>query len=61
MPNMLTELGSPMMMNNGETYQISFANIPAGSVQLRLPAAHRHEHEGRHHGPVRTFGGVRPA
>ena len=31
MPNMLTELGSPMMMNNGETYQISFANIPAGN------------------------------
>jgi plastocyanin len=31
MPNMLTELGSPMMMNNGETYQISFANIPAGA------------------------------
>jgi plastocyanin len=30
MPNMLTELGSPMMMNNGETYQISFASIPAG-------------------------------
>jgi plastocyanin len=30
MPNMLTELGSPMMMNNGETYQISFASVPAG-------------------------------
>ena len=31
MPNMATELGSPMMMNPNETYQISFANIPAGT------------------------------
>jgi plastocyanin len=31
MPNMLTELGSPMLMNPNETYQISFANVPAGT------------------------------
>jgi plastocyanin len=31
MPNMATELGSPMMMNPDETYQVSFANVPAGA------------------------------
>jgi plastocyanin len=31
MPNMATELGSPMMMNPDETYQVSFANVPAGT------------------------------
>jgi plastocyanin len=31
MPNMATELGSPMFMNPNETYQVSFANVPAGT------------------------------
>ena len=31
MPNQMTELSSPMMMNQGESYTISFANIKPGS------------------------------
>ena len=31
MPNQMTELSSPMMMNVGESYTISFANIKPGS------------------------------
>lgn len=31
MPNQISELSSPMMINPNETYTISFANIPAGS------------------------------
>ena len=31
MPNQMTELSSPMMMNAGENYTISFANIKPGA------------------------------
>jgi plastocyanin len=31
MPNQMTDLSSPMMMNPGENYTISFANIKPGS------------------------------
>ena len=31
MPNQISELSSPMMINPNETYTISFANIPAGT------------------------------
>ena len=31
MPNQMTELSSPMMMNAGESYTVSFANIKAGA------------------------------
>jgi plastocyanin len=31
MPNQMTELSSPMMMNAGESYTISFANIKPGA------------------------------
>ncbi|MCR4339118.1 MAG: plastocyanin/azurin family copper-binding protein [Gemmatimonadaceae bacterium] len=31
MPNQISELSSPMLINLNETYTISFANIPAGS------------------------------
>lgn len=31
MPNQISELSSPMMINANETYTISFANVPAGS------------------------------
>ena len=31
MPNQMTELSSPMMMNAGENYTISFANIKPGT------------------------------
>ena len=31
MPDQMGELSSPMFMNTGETYTISFANIPAGT------------------------------
>ena len=30
MPNQVSELSSPMMMNAGENYTISFAGVPAG-------------------------------
>ena len=30
MPNQMGELSSPMFMNPGESYTVSFANIPAG-------------------------------
>lgn len=31
MPNQMGEMSSPMFMNAGESYTISFANIPAGT------------------------------
>ena len=31
MPNQISELSGPMMINANETYSISFANIPAGT------------------------------
>lgn len=31
MPNQISELSSPMMINPNETYTISFANVPAGT------------------------------
>ncbi len=31
MPNQMSELSSPMMINANETYTISFANIPVGT------------------------------
>ncbi|MGK2935866.1 MAG: plastocyanin/azurin family copper-binding protein, partial [Gemmatimonadaceae bacterium] len=31
MPNQMSELSSPMMINANETYTISFANVPAGA------------------------------
>ncbi len=31
MPNQISELSGPMMINANETYMISFANIPAGT------------------------------
>ena len=34
MPNQMTELSSPMMMNAGESYTISFANIKPGSYNF---------------------------
>jgi plastocyanin len=34
MPNQMTELSSPMMMNAGESYTISFANIKPGAYNF---------------------------
>jgi plastocyanin len=31
MPNQISELSSPMVINQNETYTISFANVPAGT------------------------------
>ena len=31
MPNQISELSSPMMINPNETYTMSFANVPAGT------------------------------
>jgi len=33
MPNQMSELASPMMMNAGESYTISFANVKQGSYE----------------------------
>ena len=33
MPNQMGELSSPMFMNPGESYTVSFANMPAGSYE----------------------------
>lgn len=34
MPNQISELSSPMMINPNETYTISFANVPAGTYNF---------------------------
>jgi len=34
MPNQISELSGPMMINPNETYSISFANIPAGTYNF---------------------------
>lgn len=33
MPNQLSDLTSPMFMNAGEKYEVSFANVPAGKYE----------------------------
>ena len=30
MPNQISDLSSPMMLNPNEKYEVSFANVPAG-------------------------------
>lgn len=34
MPNQISELSGPMMINPNETYTISFANVPAGTYNF---------------------------
>ena len=33
MPNQMSELASPMMLQNGESYTMSFANVPPGKYE----------------------------